>query len=118
MPKSCALTNERAAFGVRKPQGECTMTKLAFRAVDARTITAPPYTHCKKCGLSVCVSCWDCVALELEKLMASSRGIVMHDVYHVLLTGAYRTFTLSAVADFNAVMAVVASGFLVALFAS
>ena len=81
--KSCALTNERSAFGVRKPGGECLMTKIERGDVDARTVTAPRYTFCKKCRLSVCVDCWDCVTLELEKLVASTRGLMMHDVYHV-----------------------------------
>ena len=70
------------------------MTKIERGDVDARTVTAPRYTFCKKCRLSVCVDCWDCVTLELEKLVASTRGLMMHDVYNVLLMRAYRTYTL------------------------
>ena len=69
------------------------MTKIAFGAIDPRTVTAPRYTYCNGCRLSVCVHCWECVALELDKLFASTRGIVMHDVFHVLLTRAFSTFS-------------------------
>lgn len=75
------------------------MTKLAVGAVDRHTdhshrASLPRYTHCKKCGFSVCVDCWDCVALELDKLMASARGLLMHDVWHVLLSWNFRTGAL------------------------
>ena len=79
-PKSCALTNERSAFGKRKPKGECLMTKIATGVVERCEVTPPHYTQCKHCNLYVCVECWHCVAGELDKLLSSGRSIMPNDV--------------------------------------
>ena len=88
-PKSCAMTNERSAFGKRKPKGECLMTKLAFGVVERSDVVAPRYTQCQQCKLYVCVDCWEFVALEFEKLQGSGRRIMPHDVWHVVQARAF-----------------------------
>mmetsp|Transcript_28710 Transcript_28710/g.73626 ORF Transcript_28710/g.73626 Transcript_28710/m.73626 type:complete len:131 (-) Transcript_28710:358-750(-) len=88
-PKSCALTNERSAFGKRKPKGECLMTKIATGVVERCEVTPPHYTQCKHCNLYVCVECWHCVAGELDKLLSSGRSIMPNDVWHALQARAF-----------------------------
>jgi hypothetical protein len=63
MPPSCALTNKRSAYGVRKEGGECLMTRRSF-GEDVAGSTR--YTTCDACFTKVCVDCWDHIATKID----------------------------------------------------
>lgn len=94
MPTSCALTNEPRALSARQAQARWRMhddqARLRRRQALRRRGAAihdlqevPP--------LGVHRLCWECVALEFDKLYESKRQILMNDVRLVVQLRAFRS---------------------------
>jgi hypothetical protein len=87
MPPSCALTNKRSAYGVRKEGGECLMTRRSF-GEDVAGSTR--YTTCDACHAKVCVDCWDHIATKIDGIENGRRSVQPHDVWAAMKGRAYR----------------------------
>ena len=94
MPKSscaCALTSKEARGGERRKDGECVMTKLAYKEAGYEHAPPPSFTICNGCHKRVCIDCWECMADKLDDIVRD-RSIVTHDVWHAFSSRAWRAF--------------------------
>ena len=86
MVHSCALTNKRSAYGVRKKFGECLMTRRAF----GEDVASTRYTTCAACHAKVCVDCWELISTKIEGIENGRRRVQPHDVWAAMKGRAYR----------------------------
>ena len=89
---SCACTNKRSAFGQRKGDGECLLTRLAMGSASAEDAARPmpQWIKCRGCNLSMCVDCLD----SISKIVVSyAERIELHPVWICMLVRPWHATT-------------------------